>query len=77
LVCKIFLSYAREDLDMVRWEAQTMQMLGHDVFLDVDSLRAGVEWPAALRDEIRAADRFILFWSAFSARSDWLTSSPA
>lgn len=72
MVCKIFLSYAREDLDMVRWEAQTMQMLGHDVFLDVDSLRAGVEWPAALRDEIRAADRFILFWSAFSARSDWV-----
>ncbi len=72
MVGKIFLSYAREDLDMVQWEAQTMQMLGHDVFLDVNSLRAGVDWPVNLRGEIRSADRFILFWSAFSARSDWV-----
>ena len=72
MVGKIFLSYAREDLDLVRWEAQTMQMLGHEVFLDVDSLRAGVDWPDTLRDEIRSADRFILFWSAFSARSEWV-----
>lgn len=69
---KVFLSYAREDLDMVRWEAQTISMLGHEVFLDVDSLRGGQTWPAALLDEIRTADRFILFWSAFSARSDWV-----
>jgi hypothetical protein len=69
---KVFLSYAREDLEMVRWEAQTMLMLGHEVFLDVNSLRAGDDWPATLVDEIRTAERFILFWSAFSARSEWV-----
>lgn len=72
VIGKVFLSYAREDLAAVSDEAPLIAALGHEVFLDVNSLRAGEEWPARLLAEIGAADRFILFWSAFSARSEWV-----
>jgi hypothetical protein len=37
---KVFLRYARQDLTAVSAEASLMAALGHDFFLDVNSLRA-------------------------------------
>ncbi|HZP87957.1 MAG TPA: toll/interleukin-1 receptor domain-containing protein [Burkholderiales bacterium] len=68
----VFLSYAHEDLAIVEWEAGSMRLGGLDVFLDVQSLRTGSEWPKALIEAIRNANRFVLFWSRYSAASDWV-----
>ena len=73
----VFVSYAHEDLPTVAWEADTMRLGGIDVFLDFQSMRTGADWPDTLLKAVCNASRFILFWSRFSAESDWVRNECA
>lgn len=67
----IFISYSRRDSSVAKSYKIAQTALGNDVFLDVDSLRAGEDWRAALARAIDKADIFQLFWSEHSASSEY------
>ncbi len=71
-VQRVFLSYARENLGWAREVARVLRGEGIQVFLDVDSIRAGDVWPKKLLGEVKAADRVRLGWSRFAAQSEWV-----
>ena len=68
---KIFISYSRRDSKITRAYKLAQQAIGNDAFLDVDDIRAGEDWRAALATAIDEADIFQLFWSKHSAASKY------
>jgi DNA-binding NarL/FixJ family response regulator len=68
---KIFISYSRKDSQVARAYQMAQVAMGNEVFLDVDSLRAGENWQAALARAIDSADIFQMFWSSSYAESDY------
>ncbi|MEM9950208.1 MAG: toll/interleukin-1 receptor domain-containing protein [Chloroflexota bacterium] len=74
---KIFVSYSRQDRDVVEAYRFAQLALGNDVFIDRYSIKPGENWRYALANAIDNADIFQLFWSHHSARSshvrdEWL-----
>jgi tetratricopeptide (TPR) repeat protein len=67
---KIFVSYSRRDREVTEKYKVAQVALGNDTFIDVDNLRAGEDWRAALARAIDQADVFQLFWSFNSASSE-------
>lgn len=68
---RIFISYSRRDSRVAKAYKIAQTALGNDAFLDVDNLRAGEDWRAALARAIDEADIFQLFWSEHSASSEY------
>ena len=69
---RVFLSYASEDASVVSSFAQVLEAQGLDYFLDVLSLRSGVDWQSKLKEHIERSDLFLLCWSRHAARSAWV-----
>ncbi|MBZ0286787.1 MAG: HEAT repeat domain-containing protein, partial [Anaerolineae bacterium] len=65
----IFVSYSRQDKEVVENYRLAQLALGNDVFVDTYSIRTGENWQAALARAIDSADIFQLFWSESSAAS--------
>ncbi len=70
----IFASYARKDVDFVRYLKERYAALGLDMFIDLDDLRSGVKWRPALFEKIDRSDLFQLFWSKTASKSKYVTS---
>jgi len=68
---RIFISYSRKDSDIALAYKAAQVALGNEVFLDVDSLRAGQDWKAQLARAIDEADILQLFWSENSSQSEY------
>ena len=66
---KIFASYSRRDLPIVRSFETFARAIGDRYLLDLLDLRAGEEWSKRLEDMIRSADVFQLFWSRHAMES--------
>lgn len=66
---RIFASYSHEDADVVDQVRTYATLTGDEFMQDVTHLRAGQDWNEALRNLIRQADLFQLFWSRNSMRS--------
>lgn len=67
----IFISYSSKDRDIaLQVASQVEQVLGGNVFLDVNSLRAGDDWQYKISEAIRTAPIFYLLWSENSAGSE-------
>ena len=66
---KIFPSYSHQDRAVVEEIEQHVHALGDTYLRDVTQLRAGQDWQRWMRDAIREADVFQLFWSHNSMRS--------
>jgi serine/threonine protein kinase len=66
---KIFASYSRRDLEVVRQFERYAEALGDSYLRDLRSLRAGENWQDGLRRLIDEADVFQLFWSWNAMRS--------
>lgn len=64
----LFVSYAREDSNLVGALSGRLRALGHDVWVDT-SLHGGQEWWAAIVDRIQACDVFLPMVSRKSLRS--------
>lgn len=69
---KIFTSYSHADTSIVQALRRASQALGDTSFLDVENLRSGQAWNAALLRAIDGADVFQLFWSKHSAQSQYV-----
>ncbi len=68
---KIFISYSRKDKLVAEAFKVMQEAAGNDVFFDVDDIRTGEDWQAAIARAIDSADYFQLFWSEHSAGSEW------
>jgi hypothetical protein len=68
---RIFVSYARADSEARNRYLFGQRAVGNETFVDVDNLRAGQNWKAALADAIDRADVFQLLWSKHSAASEY------
>jgi hypothetical protein len=67
-----FLSFTPEDMAAVRVCADALGELGVPTFADVETLRAGQRWEAALKTELGKCDLFVLFWSAKAIKSGFV-----
>ena len=68
-----FVSYSRRDMQRVLASVSAFQSVTNvDLFLDVDSIRAGEDWEQKLRDEVPTRDAFFLYWSENAAQSEWV-----
>lgn len=70
---KIFASYAREDLDIVKHLKERYKALGLYMFIDLDDLRSGELWKDSLFEKIDGSDLFQLFWSDHARKSEYVT----
>lgn len=71
-VTRVFLSYARTDVDVVRAFADELRTRGFEVSLDVEFVRAGELWDDAILAHVQAAHAFVFFASPASAHSVWV-----
>lgn len=75
----VFLSYAREDVDVaLRFEA-TLTKKGYSVWRDQEQIRGGELWPKVTGEAMAACDFFLLLWSDHSRSShfvefEWTTA---
>jgi len=69
---RIFVSYAREDTDVVESYRLAQEARGDDVFMDTYSIRSGEDWKKALAHAIDTVDIFQLFWSEHSSQSEYV-----
>ena len=63
---KIFICYGHDDRALAHEISQALTNAGHDVFVDANSLKAGGDFQAAIRDYISRADRFVFLASHHS-----------
>jgi tetratricopeptide (TPR) repeat protein len=69
---RAFLSYASSDRVSVLRYAQSLHLVGIEVFHDVLQLEPGERWEKNLYFEIDNCDLFLLFWSDAARRSEWV-----
>jgi tetratricopeptide (TPR) repeat protein len=67
-----FVSYAREDLVWAREQARILRSGDIEVYLDVESNRAGDDWEQRILQTLERTDQVHLGWSRYSARSEWV-----
>ncbi|HEX5084403.1 MAG TPA: toll/interleukin-1 receptor domain-containing protein, partial [Blastocatellia bacterium] len=76
---KVFISYARVDMDRALELEQVFIANSMDVWRDQHSVYAGEQWPRAIGEAIADCDAVLLLWSADSAAShfvefEWTTA---
>jgi len=67
----IFLSYQREDRELIRPFVEELSRHGFDVWWDLD-IAAGANWMNSILEEIRAAKLVIVCWSKNAATSSFV-----
>ena len=53
---KLFISYAREDTDFAKHVHKYVRDKGHDVLIDVNSIRVGDAWARSIEKNILECD---------------------
>jgi TIR domain len=69
---RVFLSYARDDLQVVQRLEQELVAHGLSVWRDQDSIYGGQHWPKAIGEAIATHDWVVLVWSQHAARSPFV-----
>jgi hypothetical protein len=67
-----FVSYSREDENIVAPIVRLLRTAPSEVFFDRDSLKPGDRWSELLGDAISRCSLFVLFWCDHSAQSYWV-----
>ncbi|NJL59860.1 MAG: toll/interleukin-1 receptor domain-containing protein [Desulfobacteraceae bacterium] len=63
---KVFISYAREDIEIARKLRADIEKAGIKTWLDKENLLPGQDWKAVIRKEIKESDYFIALLSSKS-----------
>ena len=69
---KIFISYAHQDEEKVKFLAEGFKLMNSDYFFDRHYLKTGDVFPQVIKDYIDSADLFILCWSGNAAKSEYV-----
>jgi len=75
-VARIFLSYARADVDCARKLAEMVGRAGHDVWWDRE-LHGGSRFSTEIDKALRDAEAVIVLWSSASLESAWVQDEAA
>jgi hypothetical protein len=67
-----FISYSRSDLPAVRDLMRKLDERRLRVFLDLERLRLGRDWPPQLGGAVQGSRMMVLCWSEQAATSDWV-----
>jgi hypothetical protein len=69
-----FISYSRSDLSAVQGLKRQLDERRLRVFLDLDKLRAGEDWPPQLGRALDRSRMMVLCWTAQAAASPWVAA---
>jgi len=75
-VARIFLSYAREDVDSAKGLAEVVAHAGHDVWWD-RHIHGGSRFTAEIDRALKDADVVMVLWTAASVESAWVQDEAA
>ncbi|MGI9614719.1 MAG: TIR domain-containing protein [Acidimicrobiales bacterium] len=67
---RVFLSYARADADSVRDVRKSLEVAGHEVWVDADAIPGGDRWRSAVVKGIDRCETFLVVLSQASAVSE-------
>jgi|GEM_PF-7088997 len=59
----VFISYSRDDIELVEPLVVLLKTSGQDVFYDKESIAFGDKWKKVISTAIQNSNRFLLFWS--------------
>lgn len=76
IVAKVFLSYAREDVDAARQLAECLSAERHEVWWD-RHLHGGSRFVSEIDRELKQAEAVVVLWSATSTQSAWVQDEAA
>ena len=68
----IFISYSREDRNVVEQLEKAYTVLGFECLRDLKTLRSGEKWNQVLLKRIEEADIFQLCWSSAAKQSEYV-----
>jgi len=68
----VFMSYAREDEDLILPVAHLLRAAGAVVFLDLEDIPYGEKWESVLLEQLHASERILVFWSVNAVNSEWV-----
>lgn len=66
---RVFVSYSRQDSELVGPLVNLMRTIGASTFRDLDSIPPGKLWKPAITESIAASDLFLVFWCRHSEAS--------
>ena len=75
-VSRIFLSYARDDVDTAKQLADCLAQAGHDVWWD-RHLHGGSRFDREIEEALKNADAVVVLWSSASLDSAWVKDEAA
>jgi adenylate cyclase len=75
-MAKVFLSYARDDVDTARQLAELLGGAGHVVWWD-QHIQGGSRFSAAIDHALKDAEAIVVLWSAKSVESAWVQDEAA
>ena len=75
-MARVFLSYAREDVDAARHIAAAIGEVGHDVWWD-SHLQGGSRFAAEIDKALKQAEAVVVLWSETSIGSAWVQDEAA
>jgi adenylate cyclase len=75
-MAKVFLSYARDDVDCARQLAELLGAAGHTVWWD-QHIQGGSRFSAAIDHALKDAQAIVVLWSAKSVESAWVQDEAA
>lgn len=68
----VFVSYSRQDSEVISPLVALLRCAGVDVFMDVRSIAFGEDWKAAINRAITSCDRVLVAWSTAASTSEWV-----
>ncbi len=68
----VFISYARKELASARQIKALLEAAGLSVYLDVDRLDAGTQFPDALDREVKSAGAVLGLWTPWALSRRWI-----
>jgi TIR domain len=69
---RVFISYARHDLNAVQQLERALQPHDVSIWRDQESIYGGQQWPKAIEEAIAAHDYALLVWSKSAAQSHFV-----
>ncbi len=71
-VGKIFLSYSSPDRTQTNGVRRLLTGMGHEVFHDHESIKAGSKWRTFLASGLEQSDCLAVFWTRHAQKSKWV-----
>lgn len=68
----VFISYSRQDLDLVERLEQMLKIDGRQVFRDSVSIQPGDLWEDEILKSLRGSRQVVVFWCCHASESKWV-----